>query len=126
MNLKPQVILDENGFVKEQTTGGNIGGIEVTLPNDVDDFIANFRAYQLIDGVLVKNESQSKTIEQEKQLNILRRQRRAECFPVINRGALWYNMLTDDQKIELNDWYHKWLDVTETLVIPERPSWVIE
>ena len=54
----------------------------------------------------------------------LRRQREQECFSVVNRGKLWYNCLTNEQVAELNDWYFKWLNVTETKVIPKRPAWL--
>ena len=54
----------------------------------------------------------------------LRHRREIECFSVINRGVLWYNMLTEEQRLELDIWYKKWLDVTETMVIPEKPSWL--
>ena len=46
------------------------------------------------------------------------------CFPVINRGQLWYDKLTDEQKEELSKWYNDWLNVTTTLVIPEAPEWL--
>lgn len=54
----------------------------------------------------------------------LRMLREAECFPIINRGVLWYNELTADQLDELDVWYKGWLDVTATKVIPEKPSWL--
>lgn len=54
----------------------------------------------------------------------LRFQREEECFPIINRGQLWYNNLSDDQLQELNEWYRAWLDVTETKVIPTKPEWL--
>lgn len=54
----------------------------------------------------------------------LRFQREEECFPIINRGQLWYNNLSGDQLQELNEWYRAWLDVTETRVVPTKPSWV--
>lgn len=60
----------------------------------------------------------------ERQINNLRIQREKECFPIINRGQLWYSMLTAAQYTELQTWYQAWLDVTETLVIPEKPSWL--
>lgn len=46
------------------------------------------------------------------------------CFPIINRGQLWYDKLTDEQKEELSKWYNDWLNVTTTLVIPEAPEWL--
>ena len=63
-------------------------------------------------------------IVQQRTINKLRRQREAECFPIINRGELWYNTLTEKQYGELQDWYQAWLDVTETLVVPFKPIWL--
>lgn len=60
----------------------------------------------------------------EKELNDLRERREIECFPYINRGELWYDSLTQEQRIELSVWYHAWLDVTETRIIPTKPSWL--
>lgn len=54
----------------------------------------------------------------------LRRQREYECFPYINRGNLWYDTLTQEQKIEFMSWYQAWLNVTETLVAPIKPEWL--
>lgn len=55
------------------------------------------------------------------------RKKRAEvCFPIINRGTLWYNKLSISQHTELTNWYNAWLDAPETLKIPETPSWVNE
>lgn len=60
----------------------------------------------------------------ERELAVLRGRRASECFPVINRGKLWYDRLTNEQEIELSDWYNAWLDVTETKEIPVRPAWI--
>lgn len=46
------------------------------------------------------------------------------CYPIVNRGKVWYDRLTLSQTGELNDWYEAWLDVTETLTIPKTPSWI--
>lgn len=54
----------------------------------------------------------------------LRSRRASECFPVINRGAPWYNRLTAGQVAELDAWYQSWLDVTETKIVPEKPQWL--
>ena len=58
-------------------------------------------------------------------LQELRGKRASECFPIINRGQLWYNTLTEKQLKELNKWYQEWLDVTDTLKEPEKPEWLI-
>ena len=54
----------------------------------------------------------------------LRYQREKVCYPYINRGALWYDKLSDEQKEELAVWYQAWLDVTETRVVPKTPTWL--
>ena len=54
----------------------------------------------------------------------LRIRRENECFSVINRGVLWYNTLTETQRLELDVWYKAWLNVTDTFIVPEKPSWL--
>lgn len=66
--------------------------------------------------------TQEEIIENKK--NSLRAKREAECFPVINRGKLWYDNLTEYQIEELDKWYRGWLNVTDTLVVPEKPIWL--
>ena len=53
-----------------------------------------------------------------------RQWRQTECFPVINRGRLWYDTLTEEQLSELKTWYRAWLDGTNTQTIPEKPEWL--
>ena len=62
--------------------------------------------------------------QSEYELEMLRRQRAEECFPIINRGSLWFDRLTEEQKSELATWYQAWLDVTQTKVVPECPAWL--
>ena len=80
---------------------------------------------------IVGKDEEGKTIyqivehqEYKDDLNLLRIRREEECFPVINRGKLWYDKLTEEQHEELEHWYHEWLDVTETKIIPEKPLWL--
>ena len=61
---------------------------------------------------------------EEEILEQLRQQREVECFLIINRGQLWYNNLLPSQLHELQVWYEDWLNVTETKIIPEKPSWL--
>ena len=58
------------------------------------------------------------------QKTILRNRREKECFPIINRGMLWYGKLSDAQVEQLRIWYQEWLDVTITLVVPTKPIWL--
>lgn len=60
----------------------------------------------------------------EQELKELRRRRERECFPIVNRGEAWYRLLLEYQRQELYVWYQQWLDVTETRVIPQKPTWM--
>ena len=68
--------------------------------------------------------SQLREIEAQEILN-LRVQRESECFPIVNRGHLWYERLTLEQIAELKIWYQAWLDVTATKIVPTKPSWLV-
>lgn len=65
-----------------------------------------------------------KLYTEEEFKNNLRARRETECFPIINRGQLWYDTLIEKQKTELKQWYIAWLDVTDTLVVPTKLSWL--
>jgi len=56
----------------------------------------------------------------------IKRRREHECFNIINRGQLWYelNVNTEKRKEEFENWYKEWLDATKTKVIPEKPNWL--
>ena len=53
----------------------------------------------------------------------LRERREIECFAIADR-ACWYDSLTNEQKKEVQMWRNAWLDVTQTLIIPTKPSWI--
>lgn len=55
---------------------------------------------------------------------LMREKRAKVCFPVINRGKLWYDRLTPIQLGELKSWYQAWLDAPKTLVYPTAPTWL--
>lgn len=65
-----------------------------------------------------------KSLTAEKQR--LRTRREQECFPIVNRGRLWYNKLSTEQYAELTNWYEDWLNVTDTLQVPAMPVWLNE
>lgn len=73
---------------------------------------------EYLDYVEIVKRSDEQVIED------LRRQREYECFPYINRGSLWYDTLTEEQKAEFKEWYTAWLNVTETLKAPKKPEWL--
>lgn len=102
------------------------GGKDVKKIIDVE-YVAPKEAYDEYEDILflvplTKNEI----------LENLRSRREFECFPIINRGQLWYNTLTENQIAELNEWYNNWLDVTNETnkdkngeyIIPQKPIWI--
>lgn len=116
-----KVKLNEQGYITDYALIGDlVDGIEIPDPEDLEHFFKNFKAYT-IDGF---NAEQSDEINKLEQQELYRHQREEECFPIINRGAMWYEMLTEEQKDELRTWYKAWLDVTDTMIIPERPIWL--
>lgn len=65
------------------------------------------------------------------ELDKLRLRRERECFSVINQNFIidgksvtWFDTLTEEQKTEASIWVHSWRDVTDTLVVPDKPSWL--
>lgn len=61
---------------------------------------------------------------EEEFVKVLRRRRTRECFDVlVSYSKFWYEALTEEQHTELKNWYKEWLDVTETKIIPTKPSW---
>lgn len=65
-----------------------------------------------------------KVLSYEAEVGFLKKRREEECFSVINRGKMWYDQLTEEQYLELRQWYFDWLNVTETRIIPTRPAWL--
>lgn len=100
------------------------GGVSVykdLISPDVDAMEA-YDEYDDIQVYIAYTEEELKT----RAIAKLRRQREVECFPIINRGQLWHEALTEKQKTELKNWYSAWLNVTETLIIPDKLEWLIE
>ena len=124
-----KVLLDENGYVRSYAFIGDLDGSIEVIDTDFEEiskeqFQKEYRSYRLVDNKLVKDETKLDEVALSDKKQLLRQYRDSQCFSVINRGILWYNTLTDAQKAELNEWYHAWLDVTETLVVPEKPDWL--
>lgn len=120
-----QVIVDGKGFVLSFAFVGDlVDGTEVPDPEDLDLFMHQFFAFQLQGGKLVFNETEYETHVTEEQKEEFRRRREIECFAVVNRGQLWYETISLQQIIELRAWYKAWLNVTQTMVVPEKPAWL--
>lgn len=110
IRTNPIVFLD-NGFKEEDE---NV--IEITEEE--------YKLIKTTHPKCLKYENGKIIVDNEEQIKMLRQRREKECFSIINRGQLWYSTLTAEQYRELQVWYQAWLDVTKTLVIPERPSWL--
>lgn len=120
-----QINTDSNGFVLSFAYVGDlIDGIEVLEPEDAEQFLHKFYAYRLQDGKLVYDADAYEQHQNEELKAEYRQRRETECFSIINRGQLWYEGVTLTQLVELRQWYKAWLQVTETMVVPEKPAWI--
>ena len=121
-----QIILNDQGYIESYAIiGGLVDGIEIEAPDDLlEDFRQHPEAYKVADSVLVLDADKLKADADAAELTIIRRRRETECFAYINRGELWYSLLTDEQKAELANWYLSWLDAPETRTIPASPVWL--
>lgn len=119
-----KVILKNEYVDSYAIIGDLLDSIEVKAPADMEFFEANYQAYKYSDGKLVLDEQKLQDLAYDEKIEELRRRREVECFPIINRGKLWYDSLTPYQISELNDWYNAWLKITETLKIPVKPEWL--
>ena len=124
--MKISVSFAESGYIENYALiGGLVDGIEIDLPDELlEDFKQHPEAYKLADGELVLDEDKLNADVDAAELAVIRQRRESECFAYINRGELWYGLLTDEQKAELADWYLSWLDAPETRTIPAPPVWL--
>lgn len=122
-----QIKLNEKGFITDFAIVGTIeGGIEVNEPKDIDRFMEHFTAYKVKNNAPDFDSEEDNKIETENTKQALRQRRQTECFSYVNRGQLWYATLSAKQLAELTLWYKAWLNVTETMSVPERPAWLEE
>ena len=120
-----QVLCNDRGYVQSFAfVGALVKGIEIPEPDDMDLFMHQFYAFQLKGGKLVYDPTEYEKVQTEEQKENLRSRRETECFAVINRGQLWYEGISLSQLLELRQWYKAWLNVTTTLVAPEKPAWL--
>lgn len=119
-----QVTLKDN-YVENWSVDGNIeNSVMVEMPDNFEDFFKYYFCYKVKDGTLTKDTEKVDEYVHTAYIESLRERRSQECFPIINRGKLWYSRLTSEQYEELNIWYQNWLNVTDTLVAPNTPSWL--
>ncbi len=94
------------------------------LDEKLEHFNDNYYDYKQTANGLVYDKSHNGAQQQEHELKLftLRQRRASLCFDIVNRGQVWYNTLTEEQRQELQEWYQAWLDVTDTLVEPIKPK----
>lgn len=124
--MKISVSFTESGYIESYALiGGLVDGVEIEASDELlEDFKQHPEAYKLEDGVLVLDADKLKADADAAELTVIRQRRETECFAYINRGELWYSLLTDEQKVELANWYLSWLDAPETRTIPAPPVWL--
>lgn len=119
------VLTDTSGFVTSFALIGVLdGGIEVQDPTNLTHFTEHFSSYRISGNELSFDAAQDESVSTEAKKAEFRTLREKECFSVINRGELWYGTLSSEQTEELKTWYAAWLNVTQTLAVPERPAWL--
>lgn len=120
-----KVLLSDQGYVVSYALEGDLlDAVETEEPDDLSHFEKHFTAYQVRDGIMVFDDAQAAAEQAEAAKGAYRKRREVECFPVINRGQLWYDTLSEEQLSELKTWYQAWLDGTNTQTIPEKPEWL--
>lgn len=120
-----QILLNSDGYVESYALVGEItDGIDVPAPTDIAHFEEHYYVYHLKNKALKYDSKQNEILEKNIADNDYCQLREAQCFSYINRGTLWYETLTDLQMAELRTWYKAWLDGTQTLTVPEKPSWL--
>lgn len=119
------VLTDPSGFVTSYALIGSLdGGIEIPDPADLTHFTEHFSSYKVSGKELFFDKAQDESASTEAKKAEFRKLRAKECFPIINRGQFWFDTLTSEQTEELKTWYAAWLNVTQTLAVPERPAWL--
>ena len=120
-----KALLDEQGFITSYALVGDlIDGIELPDPEDIVHFEEHFAAYKVRDGTAAFDTEHNEALQTEAKKDEFRLRRETECFSVVNRGQLWYEGVSITQLLELRQWYKAWLNVTETMVVPEKPAWL--
>lgn len=90
------------------------------------DFEENAFFYRYEDGSFIFDPKYKEEYTNGRIMAEIRDKRQTVCFPIVNRGNLWYDLLSDGERAELMVWYKAWLDAPETLIEPEMPEWLKE
>jgi hypothetical protein len=123
--------VDIEGYITAVAQEAYDGHMETDIT--MEEFIEKYGAenvtdgkHKYINGEIVSDggTERSRSVYLKLQKEELRDRRKLECYPIVNRGQVWYDTLTSEQRRELSSWYTAWLDVTETLEVPEKPFWL--
>ena len=96
----------------------------INISDDEERLLLSGRPVKYENGKIAIDEELEIASNYEALKEQLRERRELECFPYVNRSNIWFLRLSREQRIELTDWYDKWLQVTETLVAPDKPEWL--
>lgn len=127
-----QIAIDENKYIISWVDGGTIepaAGLTIVDVTSVPgNFITEWTHYQYINGQFIFTEGFISEADKE----ALRARRQKECFDIISHGSFIIKLLENVADIpsftqrlnEFQQWYQGWLDVTETNIIPQYPTWI--
>lgn len=130
-NEKLYVKIDVEGYITAIAQEAYEGHLETEMT--MEEFVSEYGSVNVTDGrhrycdgriVEDAGTARSRAAYEKTLREELRSQRERVCFPVVNRGQVWYDSLSEEQRLELESWYRAWLDVTETLQAPETPAWL--
>ena len=96
------------------------------MNNELIDWLNESQHYleDISEGEYVFRIAKTCELPYEARVETLRDLRKTDCFPIINRGKIWYDTLTEYQIQELKNWYQAWLNVTITMAVPNKPDWL--
>ncbi len=119
------ITVDKNGYVNSWSWAKNNSDmIEIDDAKIPEGWNDNAFDYRYVRGQLRYDVEGKAARDLEEKILRLKQDRELKCFPIINRGQLWYNTLTKRQLQELDKWYTEWLDAPQTLVEPQTPEWL--
>lgn len=128
MNMKIYVVINKDNNVVAMSKGCKIE-MEDCITKEVNESldVGMMDGYVLENDKIVFSDTRFEARQLENKQWDLRNKREEVCFSVVNRGDIWYDKYvnTDERKQEFEDWYQAWLDVTDTLVEPETPAWIV-
>jgi hypothetical protein len=120
-----KVILDKENYVLGYAF---IGDLDNSIEVEDFEFKHDCNYYKYDKGNIIYDKNRyDLAVKNDLEANVLemiRLNRQSECFSIINRGKLWYDILTAKQIEELDEWYKAWLNAPETLIEPDKPIWL--